>query len=87
VKLSEVEASTDDIMNVAAFMLLFLSFACRGKSTVHANHYLKRSAEMAARLKLFGVPDAINMESISSLPREKQTALAAAAWGSFNTVM
>ena len=78
-------AKLDDSMpNIAGLMLLYTSIASHGQGGPDAVRYVHEAAEMAKRMKVFGVRDPLTDAQISSLTEEAQRAWAQTAWGLFN---
>jgi hypothetical protein len=77
----------DSILHVAGCLFLFLSFCGHGTNTKAGDRFIKEAAQMSARMKLFGVDDALSMKDVEDLSPEQLAVLAHTTWGAFNLFM
>ncbi|TQN71231.1 Nitrogen assimilation transcription factor nit-4, partial [Colletotrichum shisoi] len=75
----------DTLPTIAALAFLIQSCGCNGNGELDVR-YIKETAAMAKRLKLFGCPDAYTFAELSHLSEAKARATAQTAWGVFDTL-
>ncbi|TID02435.1 Nitrogen assimilation transcription factor nit-4 [Colletotrichum higginsianum] len=75
----------DTLPTIAALAFLIQSCGCNGNGELDVR-YIKETAAMAKRLKLFGCPDAYTFADLSHLSEAKARATAQTAWGVFDTL-
>lgn len=80
-KLLKSETKIDSITTIAGLALLYLSVSVHGES-VRASAYLETATKQAQRMKLFGVPDAL--QDLGSISQEKLIATSTTTWGLFD---
>ena len=73
------------MLTIAGLSLLFLSHGGHGSGREF--EILQEAANMAKRLKLFGVKNVLDDEQLSSLSPTAQRALSHTTWGVFNLHM
>lgn len=75
----------DHELTVAGLMLLCLSRGSHGH-VENSKIYIREASNMAKRLKLFGVEDALDAEQVESLSEAAQRTLAQITWGCIQPV-
>ncbi|KAF2855091.1 hypothetical protein T440DRAFT_415184 [Plenodomus tracheiphilus IPT5] len=83
-KLFKSETDIDSLNTISGLCLLYLSLSMHGEG-MRGLTYLQTAQREAERLKLFGVPEAL--ETLGSLPQDKLRATSATAWGTFNLLV
>ncbi|KAJ1328950.1 transcriptional regulatory protein GAL4 [Microdochium nivale] len=79
-RLLEVERLHDSVNTLAGLIYLYQALRTRG-SVSEANEYRAAACAMAANLKLIGVKERLDSDSIQPLTDEEQHAIFCAAWG------
>lgn len=80
-----IEGKIDSLTSIAGLTLLSQSVGCHGQVKQTAK-YLKALTAMAARLKLFGIEERLQVKDIINLSRGEQSSASFAAWGAFNVI-
>ncbi|KAK1676720.1 hypothetical protein BDP55DRAFT_693040 [Colletotrichum godetiae] len=75
----------DTLPTIAALAFLIQSSGCNGNGELNVK-FIKDTAAMAKRLKLFGCPDAYTFVDLNRLSEPQARATAQVAWGVFNTL-
>ncbi|KAJ3960942.1 hypothetical protein N0V92_002362 [Colletotrichum tropicale] len=75
----------DSLTTVAALAFLIQSVGCNGDGELDVQ-YIKDTAAMAKRMKLFGTPDSCTTEDLGRLSEEDARAKAQVAWGVFSNL-
>ncbi|KAI8305571.1 hypothetical protein K4K61_005189 [Colletotrichum sp. SAR11_59] len=75
----------DSLTTVAALAFLIQSVGCNGDGELDVQ-YIKDTAAMAKRMKLFGTPDSCTTEDLGKLSEEDARAKAQVAWGVFSNL-
>ncbi|KAJ4369797.1 hypothetical protein N0V83_005561 [Neocucurbitaria cava] len=83
-KLLQSEGTADSLPTIAGLALLYVSLSVHGEG-LRALKFLTAASEAAEKLKLFGVPEAL--ETLSSASLETLVATSATAWGLFNVIV
>ncbi|OAQ60883.2 fungal zn(2)-Cys(6) binuclear cluster domain-containing protein [Pochonia chlamydosporia 170] len=77
-----VESQNDSLNAVAASQFLSLGSVYYGKNA--GLSYWSQGIQMAQRMKLFGVPDTVTEQTLSTQPHEWVQAMSHTAWGAYN---
>lgn len=83
-KLLQSEGTANSLPTIAGLALLYVSLSVHGEG-LRALKFITAASKAAEKLKLFGVPEALEVLSSASL--ETLVATSATAWGLFNVIV